>query len=1754
MNPIRHQKREGASVQQLISLGLTLLLVQSALAPDTMLRAQERSSPVPPEHLARPINRRPLSAPTRTSSKPAGKALPQIALTMGQTQTLLPDGRTLLLGGMSGAGVTGAATFKLRNEVHSAGSLLHPRAWHTATLLPDGAVLIHGGADAKGVVAEPEIFDPANGASHLVTDSPLTPRTFHTATLLTDGRVLLAGGVLADNTVTDSAELWDSRSNSVQALPALPSPRRSHQATLLANGQVVLWGGAGLNGARQDGALFDPASAAFTAIDSFPSVPDSQPELSASLPADGAGDIPLQATLTLRLSHLASVATANINTISLTRAGAPVEVKVVPAESGRLVFVTPAEPLAPAANYTLTAQGLYDANGFVFSDIRITFRTVPSGAPSPNATSPATPLANNPNALPPLQAPAGVTALSGRVWTVDTKPLGDVTLTANCKGDTKSARSDGTGRFLITGTASGHCQLEIDGSYATGKSYGIFFAGVDVTANKTNVLPYTIWMTPLDTAHAVKIPSPTQSEFVVSSPALPGLELHLPPQTVITDYDGKPVTELTITQIPIGRPPFPLPNANVPFYFTIQPGGSYIKSATAGATSPGARLFYPNQYHARAGTKYNFWNYDPTGKGWYVYGTGTVSTNGKQIVPDPGVTIYQLTGAMVGDPSAAPGSGPNGPDCCDPVDLGTGLFVHTKTDLLVPDVLPISVTRTYRPGDILSRSFGVGTSHLYEMFLVGDFSLYTYVDLVLPDGGRVHFNRTSAGTSFSDAVFQAQTGRPFMGATIVWNGNGWSMTTKDGTVFTFPISIQVSILAKMSLTRIQDRYGNTITLARDPNTGNLQKVTSPNGRSISFVYDSTNRITQVQDNAGRSVSYNYNDAGLIGAVTDVNGGSTQYTYDSNNQMTAIKDPRGITYITNQYDGNGRVILQTLANGGTYQIAYTTDSNGNITQTTITDPTGNVETLQLDTNGYGGGGNVVSDSKGGVGGSTQYDPNTHLPTSVTDALGRQTTVTYDGVGNVLSTTVNPGALTTTYTYESTYNMVTSVTDAAGKAMTIARDGQGNATQVTDASGVQTSFAYNAQGQVISASNAAGTTQLQYSGGSLTSVTDRTGATTTFGVDSIGRVISTSGPGGSSAQFQYDPANNVLSASDSVQGSSQFSYDGNGNLLSMKLGGAAQMTYAYDNMDKPMSRTDPLGRLETYTYDLSGRLKTLQDRKGQTQTYTYDSLGQVATVTYADSTVTLHYDNGGRLTSVNDSVSGAIGWTYDNLGLIATETGPRGTVTYTHDNSGNRTAMSVSGGPSVTYTNDGAGRATQMAQSGMSPVSIVYDGSGQATSMTLPNGITATYGYDGGSRLSSITYNNGSNLLGNLTYGYDAAGRVTSMGGSLASVNLPAAVSSASYDAANELTQWGGTSLSYDSNGNLTNDGTRSYTWDARNRLVSVSGPGGGGYQYDAVGRRSLNPSGTSFVYDGFMPLAEMSGVSAGAQYLPGPWLDSTFARMDGSGTQTYLTDALGSVVALTDGTGAIQTQYSYGPYGNTAANGVASTNPLQYAGREADPTGLYYYRARYYDPQIGRFISEDPIGFVGGSNFYAYALDNPMNYRDPSGEFVPLVTGAIGLGTGFLGDIGGQLLSGKSLGNLDWTEAGVAAGVGAAAGAAAPFVATGYLGAAVLGGLANLSQTLITNHLEGKCNSASQLFWSAATGLAGGAIGGPFSSASGYNASGDPLRTMLGLPGRLDQGAAQSLNRQLTREQLLGAGNLFRSGGAGLAANLPNWLF
>jgi RHS repeat-associated protein len=195
----------------------------------------------------------------------------------------------------------------------------------------------------------------------------------------------------------------------------------------------------------------------------------------------------------------------------------------------------------------------------------------------------------------------------------------------------------------------------------------------------------------------------------------------------------------------------------------------------------------------------------------------------------------------------------------------------------------------------------------------------------------------------------------------------------------------------------------------------------------------------------------------------------------------------------------------------------------------------------------------------------------------------------------------------------------------------------------------------------------------------------------------------------------------------------------------------------------------------------------------------------------------------------------------------------------------------------------------------------------------------------------------------------------------------------------LTNWNGSVISYDLNGNMLSDGTNTFSWNARNQVATLNSVS---LQYDGFGRRTKNLQNTSFLFDDTNAVQELSGCTATANLLSGG-IDEIFTRADSTGVFTPLQDSLGSTIALVDAGGNLVTQYAYDPFGNTTVSGATNANAFQYTGRENEGNGLYFYRARFYSPILGRFVNEDPLGFAGsGTNFYAYGFDSPTNLTRP----------------------------------------------------------------------------------------------------------------------------------------------------------------------------
>jgi RHS repeat-associated protein len=495
------------------------------------------------------------------------------------------------------------------------------------------------------------------------------------------------------------------------------------------------------------------------------------------------------------------------------------------------------------------------------------------------------------------------------------------------------------------------------------------------------------------------------------------------------------------------------------------------------------------------------------------------------------------------------------------------------------------------------------------------------------------------------------------------------------------------------------------------------------------------------------------------------------------------------------------------------------------------------------------------------------------------------------------------------------------------------------------------------------------------------------------------------------FEYDALGRTTALIDAQAQRYRFNYDAVGQLRHVRRG-TTMMSFTYDAVGNRKHRTDYNGTLTIYDYDALNRLKTINYPDTTTVNYTYDKLSRLQTATNQNGVVNFDYNRMNRMTSVTDIFGQA--------------------VDYNYDLNGNRTKLSLNGAVVETYRYDAIDRLTKILDAASASFNFTYDPTSKLTSLKAPNGITATYQYDGLDRLTRLTNKKGqatvadfqyqlndannisqiADLASTNNYSYDAVDRLAaathsnqpneSYGydgvGNRTSSNLSAGYG---YQPFNRLVSTASATYNYDANGNLIAktdaSGTTQYVWDFENRLKQVTLPNGKvvTYKYDALGRRversaSVVPplpltTTEHYIYDGADVIRDTDGNGITlADYLNGPGIDNKLRQTTATASLYFVQDHLGSTRALTDAAGNVVEQQQYDSFGNSSGS---SRTRYGHTGRERDPdTGLLYYRARFYDPQLGRFISEDPIGLGGGINSFVYVNNNATNAKDPSGLY------------------------------------------------------------------------------------------------------------------------------------------------------------------------
>jgi len=1010
---------------------------------------------------------------------------------------------------------------------------------------------------------------------------------------------------------------------------------------------------------------------------------------------------------------------------------------------------------------------------------------------------------------PAVLAPTGATTLAGQVLRMNGQPLAQVTLSI---GQART-QTDDNGEFVLSGVQAGLQVLQIDGrsanrSDALGRPvrYGVFHYQAQIQPGRANHLPFVVWMPKLDTRHAIRIDSPTRSEVTLKHPLIPGLEITLPAGTVVRDVDGRIVTEVTITPLPVDQTPFPMPYFGVPVYFTLQPGGAVLQGIDGKPRA--ATVRYPNYTDFGSSAPMRLFDYDPgrsgaPGRGWYVYADARVSaTDPRRLESNSPFQIYQFTATSVSSGGLpAPGASPDGcgggdsgeggsgagwtqeadagTAACtaDPVDLTTGHFSHTERDLWLPDVMPIDIRRTYRTldndgaGRPVLRSFGVGVTHFYEAYLVIGTVAYSEMRLVLPNGRDVVFSGVPSGT-YNQVYVNNDASGEFRGATLQVVSGYFVVTFRDGRQWGF---------SKLGarLMWLDDRNGNRTHIERLGNNAYVSRITSPSGRWVEISYGGNGLVSQIQDPLGRTFKYAYDGGQRLTEVTDPNDKKRIYVWDTaNNRIESIRDPNGHTMVFNGYDAAGRVSRQTLADGSTFGLVYGTDAaTGRVVQVDVTDRRGTVRRAEFDAAGH-----LIRNTRAlGLAEQqvTTYEVLNGLTLSVTDALGRKTGFGYDAVGNTTRITRLEGtsqAVTTRMTYEPVFNQLLTLTDPNEHTTTLAYDDNGHLIRVADALGHAVRFTRDPLGRVRTVIDPLDkVTTLGYDGADLSRVTDPLDRQVQYLTDAAGRVMATVDPQGNRTVQDWDGLNRLRSITDALGGITRFSYDDNGHLLSHSDPANHTTHYTYNGLGKVQGMLDALGKEERSLYEPGGQIRQRIDRKGQLSTVSYDALGRVKTVSFGASEasptayrsrIELTWDKANRLERIVDktcadpqgspdcasvAASSTIVRTYDGLDRLESETTAQGEVAYTYDAAGRRASMTVKNGPAgnqtvqptITYSYDDADRLTGIKQAAGG-----ING-GQAQNIVLA--------YDDANRRTRTTLANGSTVA----YTYDNGGQLTAM---------------------------------------------------------------------------------------------------------------------------------------------------------------------------------------------------------------------------------------------------------------------------------------------------------------------------------------------------------------------------------------------------------
>lgn len=946
------------------------------------------------------------------------------------------------------------------------------------------------------------------------------------------------------------------------------------------------------------------------------------------------------------------------------------------------------------------------------------------------------------------------------------------------------------------------------------------------------------------------------------------------------------------------------------------------------------------------------------------------------------------------------------------------------TEYCAPDAISCSFSNAWP-----HATYGQSATASSVTDTLGNVTNYTY------SSGRMTGVKLP-GSTLNDLTIIYTSGR--VSAVNVGGGSDvWDYAYSDAsgtrtTTITDPLNhdwVARSNISAGTLTSWADPLGNTTSYGY--NSGRLSSITLPEGNSVSYVYDGRGNVTQTtatpKSGSGQSPIVtsavyptscsNPITCNLPTSTTDGRNETTTYAWNSTHG--------GLTSVTLPIPGTGTVHPKTTISYG-LRTAHYKDASGNIVNapSSVYLPTIVAQCITL---ASCDGTADETELTLSYGSSTSTNPNNLLPTTITNRAGNgdvssTITVSYDRNGDPTQINGPVSGMTQRNRYDAGRRQIGMVGPDP--------DGSGPLTYRA------VRYGYNERGQVTSteAGTVAGygdgawdnfaplqQVATQYDGiGRPVSTRLRVGSTTYSSAqtvyDAAGRVqcsitrmtslntvLTACSPGSGSAGYDrvtrmtYDNANRVLTQTraygTSDAATETFTWTDNGNILTAKDGANNLSTFEYDGFDRlsrlrypnasggGSSTTDD----EIYAYDANSNLTSWTNRNGSVFAFTYDALNRrtLQNPTGTSLDVTYTYDNLNRLlTAVGNGRT--ITRTYDQLSRLLSETTPQGQMSYQYDEAGNRTQIEWPDDFAVNYAYDLYSEVTDVEVQGTTPTLLAtysYDNLGRRASVTRPALPNTNYTYTG-PRLTGLTHNlSGTSHDVTLGFQYNPAGQITQR--TVSNDNYvwdeaTAGTTSYTNNGRNQVTNAGGSTVTYDTNANINAIGSTAYAYDALNRMTTGSGQT---MTYDPANR--LNAAGGSaYGYVGSQIAAVYSGGALAERYVPGPGVDETVAYY-GSGTQRMVfADERGSTMGYTTTSGTAVIFNTYDEYG---VPGSSNGYGMQYTGQFSLPNaGGYYYKSRSYNPNLGRFMQPDTIGYKGGMNIYAYVYGDPMNRTDPLG--------------------------------------------------------------------------------------------------------------------------------------------------------------------------